>query len=298
MSAFRRSVGYLARRTGLRRMVNWCRRRVFLTRMQKIHGVWVRIPAICGISCDVTEPWMTEVLARLLPGRSGMFLDVGANVGQTLVKVKAIDLSREYIGFEPNPSCVFYLTELCLANRYADCTIIPVGLFTEDAVLALDIFSDALTDSAASVIKDFRPNQPARSRIFVPVFRYAAVAGILAGKPVAFIKIDVEGAELEVVRTLEEVIRRDKPWILIEILPVYSEENTSRRSRQEELERFLFDLEYAMLLVEKTTDGGCSGLREIATLGIHSDLSRCDYLLVPWSDVRSVLEANPGMAPF
>ena len=154
-------------------------------------------------------------------------------------------------------------------------------MFTEDCVLSLDFFSDNLTDSSASLVNNFRPESKIHSRLFVPVFRFDSLAKILGDKSVGIVKIDVEGAELEVVKSLLELIRRDKPIIMIELLPVYSSENTSRKNRQDELERIFADNDYTILRVEKNSSDAYSGLRRIEKIGIHSDLTQCDYVIVP-----------------
>jgi hypothetical protein len=134
----KRVLGELAQKTGLQMGVSWYQKKVNYIKKVSINGVRVRIPSINGISCDATEPWMIDLLAKVLQKRSGAFLDVGVNVGQTLVKIKALDPDREYIGFEPNPACVFYVQNLINANSFPNCTLIPVGLFTKDCILSLD----------------------------------------------------------------------------------------------------------------------------------------------------------------
>ena len=142
----------LARRVGIQRRVNWYLTKLNYSRTTYINGVRVSIPAIRGISCFASEPWMVELLDCILPEQQGVFLDVGVNVGQTLVKVKAIDANRKYVGFEPNPVCNFYVQELIKKNDFKNCTIFPVGLFTENCVLSLDLFLNDPTDSSASLI--------------------------------------------------------------------------------------------------------------------------------------------------
>lgn len=273
-------LGNLSRKMGVKGRIDWYLTKLNYRRKVTLNGVELRIPAIRGVSCEISEPWMVDLLARLLR-KPGAFLDVGVNVGQTLVKVKSIDPDREYVGFEPNPVCVAYLQELVRDNGFANCTVVPVGLYTEDGVLALDLFSDSAADSSASLIENFRPDHKVHSRVLVPVFRYDAVDRFVKGGRVGIVKIDVEGAELEVVRSLSAMIRRDRPVILVELLPVYSERNEARKSRQDELERILSDLGYAILRVEKKPDNTYSGLRRLAGIGIHSDLTQCDHVLVP-----------------
>jgi tRNA G46 methylase TrmB len=136
----KRILGNLSRRTGIQWRVNWHLRRLNYSRKIHINGVEISIPSIRGIATDASEPWMVELLGKLLREQRGAFIDVGVNVGQTLVKVKALDQDREYIGFEPNPVCVFYVQELIKANKFKNCTLFPVGLFTEDRILSLDFF--------------------------------------------------------------------------------------------------------------------------------------------------------------
>ena len=228
-------LGALARKMGFRKRASWYLRKINYTRRIRINGVRIRIPTIHGVACRESEPWMVDLLEATLRRRSGAFLDVGVNVGQTLIKVKALDPGRVYIGLEPNPACVFYAQHLIKANAFEHCTLLPVGLFTHDGILALDLFADDLTNSSASLIGDFRQKKTVQSRVFVPVFRFDHLAKIIGDKPIGIVKIDVEGAELEVVKSLLELIERDWPTLLIEILPVYSEDNAFRKDRQIEL---------------------------------------------------------------
>src|SRR6185436_11975470 len=47
------------------------------------------------------EVWLFDALQRVMLERSGAVIDVGVNVGHTLIKVKTADPQRDYIGFEP-----------------------------------------------------------------------------------------------------------------------------------------------------------------------------------------------------
>lgn len=277
----RLSLGSLAYRFGLYEHLKQFIRRLNYRRNIRVHEAVICIPSIHGVSCHVSEPWMIALLSSLLQMESGVFLDIGVNVGQTLVKVKALDRSREYVGFEPNPSCVNYVKELIKVNAFENCILLPVGLNTADCVLALDLFSDDPTDTSASIVRDFRPNDPIHSQVFVPVFQFDSLNAILGEKTFGLVKIDVEGAELEVVKSILGMLRRDKPIILMEILPVYSEEIISRKNRQDELEHLFFQFDYVILRVEKTPSGDYAGLKRVERIGVHSDLAQCDYVVVP-----------------
>lgn len=254
----------------------------------------VQIPFLAGQAADFAgESWMTELLAALLPALPGTFVDVGVNLGQTVIKVKLVEPARRVIGFEPNPSCVSYLRELVRVNGYANVEILPTGLFVRDAILALDLFSASDVDSAASVIPDFRPGQRVYGRVNVPVVTWRTATQTVAVERLGIVKIDVEGAELDVLTTMEEALARDRPAILIEILPVYHADNQSRLERQEAIERLLRDHRYRIFRVSKTADDRLGSLDEIRSFGVHDDLTRCDYCLLPGESVARFQRALP-----
>jgi hypothetical protein len=98
-----------------------------------------------GSVCLVSESWMLEILKMVFQIRQGAFLDVGMNLGQTLIEVKSIDSNKSYVGFEPNPSCIFYVEELVRINKIKNSKVIPVGLYTTDSLLNLDLYEDNIT---------------------------------------------------------------------------------------------------------------------------------------------------------
>lgn len=55
-------------------------------------------------STETREPWLDAVYQTVLRCREGAFLDVGANIGQTMLKILALDTTRQYVGFEPQVS--------------------------------------------------------------------------------------------------------------------------------------------------------------------------------------------------
>lgn len=263
----------LIKKTGLRD-------RVVFSKTIKIQDRKIKIPVILGLSCKLTETWMISLLNNILKQKEGAFLDIGVNLGQTLIKVKGIELKREYIGFEPNPTCVFYTKELIKNNKFENCTILPVGLFTEDNVLSLECINNTEVDSAASLIKNLR-HSIIQHRIPVPVFRFQTIANILNIDKISIVKIDVEGAELEVVKSLYSVFNDYRPIVILEVLPVYSNEKKMRKERQEELEQLFCELNYLFFRVDKSANNTYIGLKKIKEIGIHSDLNQCDYVVIP-----------------
>ncbi len=91
---------------------------------------------------------------------------------------------------------------------YRDITLVPAGLADSDTVLKLHLLPGRRADSAATVIQSLRPHETFDT-IWVPCFRLDALREALAVGAIALIKIDVEGAELEVLRGMAETIGKD-----------------------------------------------------------------------------------------
>lgn len=238
----------------------------------------ISVPMIGSIGYEhffENELWLNNLLKKLIPVycNTDYFIDVGVNTGQTLLKVKLINREADYLGFEPNPNCLFYLYHLIRYNRFENVTILPYALSNVSGMIDLNFHSASTTDSLASIVPNFR--QGSFNRIKVPLINGDDLS-FLENCKHGIIKIDVEGGELEAIKGLDRVIQRDRPIIICEVLPVYSVENTQRLKRQHELESMLRDFSYCISLIDHV-----GSLEEIDSIGIHSDLNRVNYLFCP-----------------
>ena len=251
--------------------------RVNLVVRTEVGGRRFKVPVTQGIglpSAD-SERWMDVVLARLLR-RPGALLDVGANLGQTLLKVKALAPELEYVGFEPSLRCAWHLRQLIALNAFERCRLYPVALGCETAMI--ELLSGSETDPAATTVPGFRADETRLQRQYVSVFRGDDLVRDLAGE-VAAVKIDVEGGELDVLVGLEQTIARHRPAIICEVLPVYDEctpMGRRRLQRQTELEAFLRARAYSLSRI--TPDGE---LVPIERIGVHGDLALSNYVFSP-----------------
>ena len=224
------------------------------------------------------ERWLDPSMKLLLDGQDGSFVDVGVHVGQTLLKVKRLSPATPYVGFEPNLPALSQVQALVRRRDLPGCTFYPMALGTTWGVADLrSRGGDA--DPAASVVEGFRDEE------FYAVSRAVSLAAgddVLTGaghRPVAMIKIDVEGGELEVLRGLQKTLAGDRPPVLCEVLPVYDAADSRgafRLQRQDEMEALLADLDYRILRLER--DGS---LVVQDTIGVHANLEHCDYLFLP-----------------
>ena len=79
------------------------------------------------------EPHVALTISNILQKRKGVFVDVGANVGQTLFTVLRVDPNRCYLGFEPQIACCHYLQQFIEDNRLMPLIqIFPVALSSKN----------------------------------------------------------------------------------------------------------------------------------------------------------------------
>lgn len=232
--------------------------------------------------------WKSQIIARVLKHRPGLFIDVGVNVGQTLLDYHAAPLRNGYLGFEPNPRCVQRVDDIISASQVADCEIVPAGLADQSGVISLYVNPQDKTDACATVVKDLRPGFITQA-IYVPAFRFDDESDkIVKGRFISLVKIDVEGGELGVITGMAQTLRDQKPWIICEVLHrAPSADPDVQRASNAELMRALTAVNYKVFRIEKD-----EGEREIAGFTPMDEFPNwifereknghlCDYLFVP-----------------
>jgi FkbM family methyltransferase len=255
---------------------------------ERIAGKVFTIPIINGRKTYASEPWMTDVIRTLFALKPGAFVDVGVNLGQTLLKVAAIDPTREYVGFEPNPTCVDYAWKL-IASNGLNYRVIPAGISGETTLLNLEMFRDEDTDPSASIVPNFR-NDAVKQKPVVVLNATDLPAGTLPDE-ISVVKIDVEGGELFVIEGLLPVLASARPFLVIEILPAWDE---ARLQRQEAIERHLAQLDYVMFRIRRNGSELLEQLQPIDRIGMQTDLALCDYVFAPRELAMPLSEKMPS----
>jgi FkbM family methyltransferase len=188
-----------------------------------IRGRRITIPMINGTGYEHCKAKAhVEVvdffLQQLFPRVRGTFIDVGANIGQTLLKVVTIDPDRDYLGFEVSPFCNHYLDELITVNGLSRCLVVPIGL--SDKLKSVEFLSASPSDTLATTVEAFWTEKARRTnRRRVLLETGDSVLPHLLEGAIAIIKIDVEGGELEVFRGLAATLHKYRPLIITELLP-------------------------------------------------------------------------------
>lgn len=250
------------------------------TLRRRVEGRPIKIPVVGGLKVGISgERFLLDVLELFLPKLEGAFVDVGVNLGQTLSKVKLVDPTRSYFGFEPNAACHAYLEKLVRANNWPNVTILPCGLSDRTSILRLHVSAHDATDGLGSFLPSLeeRPEAVLNYAKHAVAFRFAELAHLIDER-IAFLKIDVEGAELEVVRGMAETIRRDEPIVAIELMP-----DRTLVGRHEQTVALLQSLGYDLFCIEKQSNNRWAGLQAMPSYLFPVAPSMTDYLAIPRS---------------
>ena len=160
------------------------------------------------------EPETFRVIDRLLPGADTV-LDVGANSG-LFARYAALENPRcRVLAFEPTPRSAAGLARNIRANGLANVTAREAAVCDHDGTAAFFVPPGESLPLGASMLESFR--QPGACLEVAAVRLDTAVreAGVAR---VDLIKVDTEGTEPDVLAGARELLERDEPWIVCEVL--------------------------------------------------------------------------------
>ena len=149
-------------------------------------------------------------------------IDVGAHIGFfTMLMAEAVGPGGRVYAFEPLDANADLLERSLVENRYDDRVRFAraaVGASSGTATLTFPV--ETLNSGGAYLLRDGTPPLAGNLKRDVPL---VALDALDLRRPVRFIKMDVEGAEPQVVRGAERILRADRPTILSELHPVQLE---------------------------------------------------------------------------
>jgi FkbM family methyltransferase len=139
-----------------------------------------------------------------------IFLDVGAHIGKyTIPMAKIVGEDGLVIAIEPDLENYKTLVENIKLNSLKNVIALNIAAWSEETELKFFIGD---THDLGSVKRDY-----GKGHIIVKGRDLDTVLNELGVKRVNYIKIDVEGAGLEVLKGLEKTLRKYLPIVIIEI---------------------------------------------------------------------------------
>lgn len=181
-------------------------------------GTTVHFPKNSEIFKRVCEEGVFEainlnVITSLLQ-ESTMYIDVGANIGLMSVPVLAHSGTCSVLSFEPSPSTLPFLYKThATCPQKARWHICGKAAGTQQNEVPY-YTADGGNDAYEGIRNTNRGG--GRQQIMVPMTSIDGELNELKKPIVSVIKIDVEGAELQVLGGATECLGRDRPFVLLE----------------------------------------------------------------------------------
>lgn len=210
--------------------------------------IMVRNPRRSVIGCEIVkkgvwEPEVTEYICpKIVPGMT--VLDVGADIGYyTLLFAKRVGPLGRVVAFEPIPEALEKLECNVRLNGYTNVTICDFALFSGSGSVILEA---PLELSRINLAKSANEKNDIR----IQTRTFDECESELNIRRVDLVKIDVEGAELDVLYGMQRSLKKYHPALLVEVHP---EGLVCFKHRPEDVLRFLERMKYTIQPIDKPT---------------------------------------------
>jgi len=155
------------------------------------------------------EPYVGGTCRRIMRDRD-VFFDIGANAGMVTLETRAVLGESIFIcAFEPQSSLVESLRRSIAVNHYDNIEVFECLLSNYDGIGELYLTSHAIHAS-----------MQARERKFEKISRQVCKIDTLVGAgrcpPPHIVKVDTEGAEMQIFEGMAETIKRCGPSVVFE----------------------------------------------------------------------------------
>lgn len=201
------------------RVVNWLRRHPRLYSLKPVrisiapgYALEVEFANNCevcieGLSREI--PVLTWFRALLKPGDN--ILDIGANMGcMAVVAASRVAPRGRVLAFEASPQILPNLKRNIALNRCANVDIHPFAVSDKSGTVTFNIAAESR--SALSSMRSLGDNGEA---VEVPSI---AIDSLLPQLPrIKLIKIDIEGAEQLALQGMTGLLKRDRPYLIVEL---------------------------------------------------------------------------------
>lgn len=160
------------------------------------------------------DPIEVQYLERKIkPGET--VVDIGAHKGGYLYWLhKAVGQSGRVYAFEPQPNLYAYLQTICADKAYANVQLEHAGISDQSGQLDFFIPKSSGASSPGATFNSHKKEAEVCEIITVKTLTLDQY--FTDKQPPSFLKIDVEGHELNVFKGAENLLKNTKPTILVE----------------------------------------------------------------------------------
>ncbi|MBS1611807.1 MAG: FkbM family methyltransferase [Bacteroidetes bacterium] len=153
------------------------------------------------------EPFAKDIFSKYV-NRDATVIDIGAHIGYHTVQLSKVCSNGHVYSFEPNPE-LFSIAQRNLKEHNCN-NVTLLELATSDVN-----GSGFLTEEENSFLTAVTNSETSRAIEMIRLDTFFHSVG-----PIQFIKMDVEGHEMQTLQGAKRILKRDRPIILIEIWDV------------------------------------------------------------------------------
>ncbi len=179
--------------------------------------------------------------------------DIGANIGfYTCLLASQVKNTGTVVAFEPATRTCDYLQENVSLNHFSNVAVVNKGLGDKTEQRHLHYSEASLTEGTASI--KYAEGRTASERVSLD-----RIDNLISELPVPnFIKIDVEGYQLEVLRGGEHCLKTHAPLLMAELKDV----GNTNRDNFNEIEKYITYLGYSIYEIGKYTLKRCARISD------------------------------------
>ena len=147
--------------------------------------------------------------------KGSVFFDVGANLGQYVYMAGRIAGEENIYAFEPNPELSSRLRQI-----FPKTNVITEALSSSEgtARFKIPLFDERVIHTRGTLRTDHMEHEETNARLLdVKLNTLDAFTGKMAAKKISMVKIDVEGAEFEVIKGAAATLQEFRPILMVEI---------------------------------------------------------------------------------
>ena len=214
------------------------------------------------------------------------FVDVGANLGQTMLEVFSSNKNIEYFGFEPNPQAFSCLQELAETIKI-NANLFPwaCGIDCSPA----SFYSSSIEDCSATLLPGIRPDTYlGSSPSHIASYPLDISLQSVQLTSCFVMKVDVEGFENEVLAGARGLIEEKRPFIFCEVLHAHRDSEIGlNNARKSLLDSFLEVVDYSTYQIhlspsDRNTFQGLTKIKALPkNLLWKSAPHTCEFMFVP-----------------
>ncbi len=145
------------------------------------------------------EIFQEEIYKTNIKNQSPTIFDIGSHIGLSILYFKTIYPKANITGFEPNPNTFPILEENIYSNDIKDVTLhnIAVGLNNTNRQLYIDTSGECAFSTSS-----FTKNAWNGKQLTKPIIVKTKKLSTYINKDIDLLKIDAEGAELEIIKDI------------------------------------------------------------------------------------------------